>query len=148
MPSIYRSGEVIVMTARSEITDDEISPQYWIPATIASGIMVLFSLIHAVMYIDGAWQSCRQYKNELIKYMHATGPLVAAVQGRLSCAAVFDFMDYLHPDVSFDRRRYDRINTAWCLILALLATCITFALWCGVFFINVVQARRTSKVRV
>lgn len=136
------------MTSRSEVDDNDVSPQFWIPASIASGFMVLYSLVHAILYIDGAWQSCRQYKNELIKYMHATGPLVAAVQGRLSCAAVFDFMDFLHPDVSYDRRRYDRINTAWCLILALIATIVTFGLWCAVFFINIAQARRTSRLRV
>lgn len=84
-----------MMTARSEVDvigDDEVSPHYWIPATFASGFMVFYSLIHAIIYIDGAWQSCRQYRNELIKYMHATGPLVSAVQGRISCSAVFDFM--------------------------------------------------------
>lgn len=83
---------MIVMTARQEIDEDEVSPHYWIPATFASGLMVLYALVHAIIYIDGAWQSCRQYRNELIKYMHATGPLVAAVQGRISCSAVFDFM--------------------------------------------------------
>lgn len=88
-----RSGEVIVMTARSDVDDHDISLQYWIPASIASGFMVIWSLVHAIMYLDGYLQSCRQYRNELIKYMHAT------MQSRLSCTAVFDFMDDLHPDV-------------------------------------------------
>lgn len=89
----FSSGEMIVMNARSEVTDDdEVSPHYWIPSTFASGLMVLYTLVHAILYIDGAWQSCRQYRLELIKYMHATGPLVNAVQGRISCNAVFDFM--------------------------------------------------------
>lgn len=136
------------MTARSEVNDDEVSPHYWLPAAIASGIMSLYTLIHAIMFVDGAWQSCYQYRNELIKYMQATGPLVAAVQGRLSCSAVFDFMDYLHPDVSYDRRRYDRIDTSLCLILALISTVATFGLWTAVFFINAAQARRTAKLRV
>lgn len=83
---------MIVMTARSEIEEDEVSPHYWVPATFASGLMVLYALVHAIIYIDGAWQSCRQYRNELIKHMQATGSLVAAVQGRISCSAVFDFM--------------------------------------------------------
>lgn len=139
---------MIVVTARSDADEHDISPQYWIPASIASGFMVIWSLVHAIMYLDGYLQSCRQYRNELIKYMHATGPVVGAVQGRLSCTAVFDFMDYLHPDVSFDRRRYDRIDTSWCVYLALLASCATFILWSAVFFINVAQARRTSKLRM
>lgn len=83
---------MIMMTARSEVDEDEVSPHYWIPATFASGLMVIYSLVYAIVYIDGTWQSCRQYRNELIKHMQATGPLVSAVQGRISCSAVFDFM--------------------------------------------------------
>lgn len=58
------------------------------------------------------------------------------------------FRDYLFADVSYDRRRIDRIDTAWCLNLALLTSISTFALWVAVFFINVSQARRTAKLRV
>lgn len=136
------------MTARSEVDDNEVSPNYWIPATIASGLMVIYSLIHAIIYVDGVWQTCYQYRSELIKYMQVTGQLVQAVQGRISCNAVFDFMDYIHPDVSYDRRRYDRIDTSWCMRLAVLSTVATFALWCGIFFVNLSQARRTSKLRI
>lgn len=89
---MLRTGEMIIMTARSEMDEDEISPHYWIPSVFAAGFMVLYTMVHAIIYIDGAWQTCRQYRNELIKYMHATGPLVAAVQGRIGCTAVFDFM--------------------------------------------------------
>lgn len=80
------------MTTHSEMEDDEVTTGYWTPAAFISGFMTIYTLIHAVVYVDGAWQSCRQYRNELIKYMHATGPLVAAVQGRITCGAVFDFM--------------------------------------------------------
>lgn len=45
---------MIVMTARSEVDEDEVSPHYWIPATFASGLMVLFTLVHAIIYVDGA----------------------------------------------------------------------------------------------
>lgn len=139
-----RSGEMIIMTAQSEIDDNEISSKYWTVAAIVSGFMILYTLIHAIIYIDGAWQSCKQYRNELIKYMHATGTLVNAVQGRISCNAVFDFMDYLFADVSYDRRRIDRIDTAWCLNLAITSSVGTFVLWCCICFINIVQMRRTT----
>lgn len=66
---------MIIMTTRSEIDDDEISPGYWIPATFVSGILVIYSLIYAIIYIDGAWQSCHQYRNQLIKQMNAFGSL-------------------------------------------------------------------------
>lgn len=136
-----------MMTARSEIDDDEILLSYWIPASFVSGFMVLYTLVHSIVYIDGAWQSCSQYRNELIKYMQSTGSVVAAVQGRISCSAVFDFMDYTFDGVTYDRIRIDRIDTSWCLNLAMLSSCASFILWCGVFFINVAQARRTQKLR-
>lgn len=80
------------MTARSQIDENEISSGYWITAASISAFMILYSLVHVIIYIDGAWQSCRQYRNELIKHMQVTGTLVSAVQGRISCNAVFDFM--------------------------------------------------------
>lgn len=89
---LNRSGEMIIMTAQSEVDEDGISPKYWLVTSVVSGFMILYTLIHVIIYIDGAWQSCHQYRNELIKYMHATGTLVNAVKGRISCNAVFDFM--------------------------------------------------------
>lgn len=139
---------MIVMTARSDVDENEVSPQYWVPATMGAGVMVIYSLIHAIMFVAGMWQSCYQYRSELIKHMQATGPLVGAVQGRISCSAVFDFMDYIHPNLSYERQRYDRIDTAWCMRLASISTIATFALWSATFFINFSQARRTSKLRV
>lgn len=137
------------MTTRSEVSNDnDVSPYYWIPAAVAAGIMIVYSLVHASMFLDGFLYSCRQYRNELIKYMRASGPMVLAVQGRITCASVFDFMDYLHPDVSFERRRIDRINTSICLLLGLITTWLTVILWIAVFIINVIQARRSRTLRV
>lgn len=144
----FRSGDIIVMTSRAEVTDNAISPNYWVPAAFISIIMLIFTLIYASLYLYGFLQSCRQYRNELIKFMRATGQMVAAVQGRISCPAVFDFMDYLHPDVSFDRRRLDRINTPMCLVLSLIGAWISVGLWLLVSIINVVQARNTRKLRM
>lgn len=73
---------------------------------------------------------------------------VQALQGRITCPAVLDFMDYLQPDPSFDRRRIDRINTAACLVLALIATWVSVGLWLGILIINAVQARRSRHLRV
>lgn len=138
------------MTARSEAgsPDNDVSPYFWVPAACFAAFMFVYVLVHAAMLTDGFLQSCRQYRNELLKHMRASGPMVLAVQGRLSCAAVFDFMDFLHPDVSFDRRRLDRINTAACLVLALIAAWMSVALWMGVLIINIVQARRSRALRV
>lgn len=136
------------MTTKSEVNDNGISPNYWVPASIISIIMLIFTLIYASLYLNGYLQSCRQYRNELVKYMHATGRMVAAIQGRLSCSAVFDFMDYLHPDVTFDRRRIDYINTPLCLVLSLIGAWLSVLLWLIVSIINIAQARTTRKLRV
>lgn len=145
----FRSGDIIVMTSRTELSNNnEVSPNYWIPSCVNSCLMLIFTLVHASMYMDGFLQSCRQYRNELIKYTHATGQMVAVLQGRLTCASVFDFMDYLHQDVSYDRRRVDRINTSVCLVLALISAWCSVVLWLGIFIINVVKARRSRNLRV
>lgn len=146
----YRSGDIIVMTARTEITGTivDISPNYWIPSTISAALMCLYTVVHASMLLDGYLQTCRQYRIELLRFMRASGPMVHALQGRITCPAVLDFMDYLHPDPSFDRRRIDRINTAACLVLALIAAWLSVALWLAIVVINAVQARRSRHLRV
>lgn len=143
-----KSGEVMVITAQSEVTDTDISPYYWIPASVISSIMALYSLIYASIYTAGFNQSCSQYRIELTKAMAATGNLVGAIQGRISCGAVFDYMDYIHADVTVDRRRYDRINSPACYYLALLSSWFALFLWLGVIFINVRAARQSRVVRV
>lgn len=87
-----RSGEIITMTTRTELTEDSVSPYYWIPASTVSVIMAIYTIVHASIYTDGFLRSCKQYRYELTKYMQATGNLVGAIQGRISCTAVFDFM--------------------------------------------------------
>lgn len=138
------------MTARTEITGTitDISPGYWIPAAISAALMLLYTIVHAAMLLDGFLQTCRQYRIELLRFMRASGPMVAALQGRITCPAVLDFMDYLHPDPSFDRRRIDRINTGACLVLALIAVWLSVVLWIVILVINVVQARRSRHLRV
>ncbi|XP_059617598.1 uncharacterized protein LOC132262357 [Phlebotomus argentipes] len=143
-----RSGDVIVMTTRTELTDDSISPYWWVPSSIAACFMTLYTLTHAAMALDGFLYACRQYRIELTKYMRATGPLVESIQGRISCAAVFDFMDYIHPDVSYDRRRIDRINTPAALITGLIASWLCFVLWASIAYIAIRQARQSRRVRV
>lgn len=90
--NIIRSGEVIVMTTRTELTEDTVSPYYWIPASTISVLMAIYTIVHASIFTDGFLRSCKQYRYELTKYMQATGNLVGAIQGRISCSSVFDFM--------------------------------------------------------
>lgn len=136
------------MTTRSEVRDDSISPYYWIPTSVIGSIFIIYSLVHAAMLTIGFMRTCKQYRNELIKYMHATGDLVGAIQSRISCAAVFDFMDYLHPNVNFTRRRDGRINTSAALVLAMISSWMCVLLWIIILVINIGQARSSRQVRV
>lgn len=143
-----RSGDLVVMTSRSEDSLDDISPYYWTPLGIMGVIMSIYMLVHASIYTDGYLTSCKQYRTELVKYMQATGPLVATIQGRLSCNAIFDFMDYIHPDVSYEKRRIDRINTPFALGIPFVATWMCVAGWIAIATIAFLRSRATKSVRV
>jgi len=136
------------MTTRSEMTDNDVSPYYWIPASIAACFMFVYTLVHAAMLTDGFLTTCKQYRTEIIKYVRASGNMVKAIQGRISCAAVYDFMDYLHEDISYERRREDKINTAATLVIALITSWICVVLWIAVAIINIRQSRASRKVRL
>jgi hypothetical protein len=137
------------MTTRSELQEDNgISPHYWIPCAILAIVMAIYSLVHASMFLDGFLRTCKQYRSELLKYIGATGNMVGALQGRVSCSAVLDFMDYIHPDVNFDRRRIERIDTATALIIACIASWLCVGLWIAIAVVNIQQARKSRQVRV
>lgn len=143
-----QSGELTMITAKSEDSMEDISPYYWTPLGILGVVMAVYMLVHASFYTDGYVRTCKQYRQEISKYTQATGRLVEALQGRLSCNAIFDFMDYIHPDVSFEKRRIDRINTPYALGLPLFATWVCVVGWILVAVIGFRRARATRGVRV
>lgn len=112
------------MTTESEVMEDDISPYYWGPVSIFAAAMAIYMFIHAVILSDGYVKTCKQYRSELVKLVHASGAMVGVIQGRLSCSAIFDFMDFLHPDINFDRRRdvKDRIDTSVALSISLVSS--------------------------
>lgn len=143
-----RSGDLSVITIQSDESLDDISPYYWTPLAIVAVVMSIYMLLHASFYTFGYYWSCKEYKHELVKYIQATGPMVGVIQGRISCNAVFDFMDYIHPDVSYEKRRIDRINTPYALGLPLIATWFCVVGWIAVAVVAVSRARATRDVRV
>lgn len=136
------------MTTKTDVEEDDISPYYWIPASVIGSLMAVLTLVHAAMYLDGFLTTCKQQRNELIKYMQANGSLVPIIQSRISCSSVFDFMDYLHLDVSFDRHREGRINTAAALIIGLVCSWICVGLWIWTVVINAKRARASKDLRI
>ncbi|ETN63811.1 hypothetical protein AND_004458 [Anopheles darlingi] len=143
-----RSGDIIVMTTKSDVEEDDINPYYWIPASVIGSLMAVLTLVHAAMYLDGFINTCNQQRYELIKYMQANGSLVPIIQSRISCSSVLDFMDYLHLDVSFDRRREGRINTAAALIIGLICSWTCILLWIWTVVINAKRARASRRLRI
>ncbi|TDG48713.1 hypothetical protein AWZ03_004825 [Drosophila navojoa] len=114
-----RSGDMVVVTTESELSSDGLSPYYWLPATVISVIMAIYQLIYAAIFTDGFEVTCKQYRESLLKEIQGVGNIVPVIKARLSCAAVFDFMDFLVESISYERRRYGRINTAACLYFTL-----------------------------
>lgn len=143
-----RSGDMIVVTTESELSDNGISPYYWIPALTIAGIMAVYTLVYASIFTDGFEVTCKQYREALLKEIQGVGNIVPVIKGRLSCAAVFDFMDYLVESVSWERRRYGRINTAVCLYMGLISAWLAVFAWIGIIVINTVQMKKTRGARV
>lgn len=157
------------MTAESELTPDGLSPYYCkflimifplpltndsldsllgLPSTVISVIMTIYQLIYAAIFTDGFEVTCKQYRESLLKEIQGVGNIVPAIKARLSCAAVFDFMDYLVESISYERRRYGRINTAACLYITLILSWFVLFAWIIISIINVVHLRRTRSARV
>lgn len=71
------SHEVMQLTVEQEIVDEDDKPYYWLPVSIIAVVMVLYSLVHAIMLTDGFLSTCKQYRNRVVKYVHATGQMVS-----------------------------------------------------------------------
>jgi hypothetical protein len=73
-----RSTEVMELNIEQEEREphDDISPYYWTPASIISILMLIYTLVHAIMLTDGFFSTCKQYRNRVVKYVHATGQMV------------------------------------------------------------------------
>jgi hypothetical protein len=73
---------------------------------------------------------------------------VGVIQSRLTCGAVFDFMDYLHEDLSYERRRDYRINTSIPFILAVLSAWVVVLCWVGILVVNFMRYRQSRPLRI
>jgi uncharacterized membrane protein len=78
MRARQRSTEVMELTIEQEDHPvDDISPYYWTPASITAFLMLIYTLVHAIMLTDGFFSTCKQYRNRVVKYVHATGQMVS-----------------------------------------------------------------------
>lgn len=139
---------MIVVTTESELTDNGVSPYYWLPTSIIACIMALYTLIYAAIFTDGFEVTCKQYREALLKEIQGVGNIVPVIKSRISCSAVFDFMDYLVTTISNERRKYGRINSSICFHLTLVFAWFAVVGWIAIATINIVQTRRTKASRV
>lgn len=139
---------MIVVTTESELGDNDISPYYWTPASIIACIMFVYTLVYASIFTDGFDATCKEYRLALLKEIQGVGNIVPVIKGRLSCSAIFDFMDYLVESYSYERRKYGRINSSICFHLTLIFSWIAVFGWIVISIVNIVQTKRTKAARV
>ncbi|XP_076628351.1 uncharacterized protein LOC143345278 [Colletes latitarsis] len=113
----------------------------WIPAVFLAILLCCLSLAHAVVMTDGYYKTCEQYRRRLIQLLSSTGREAEVIHHRLSCGAIFDFMDYLQPDTT-DWQRDRQIDTGFALRLSIISTWLNVCTWVFAFLLNVTMARK------
>ncbi|KOC68933.1 hypothetical protein WH47_09490 [Habropoda laboriosa] len=113
----------------------------WIPGVFLTILLCCLSLAHAVVTTDGYYKTCEQYRKRLIQVLGSAGREAEVLHDRLSCGAIFDFMDYLQSDVS-NWKHGKEIDTGFALRLAIISTWFNFLTWTFAFLLNVIMARK------
>ncbi|CAL7934802.1 unnamed protein product [Xylocopa violacea] len=114
----------------------------WIPATFITVLLCCLSLAHAVVMTDGYYKTCEQYRKRLIQLLNSTGREAEVLHNRLSCGAIFDFMDYLQSDTNNWTQLGKEIDTGFALRLAIVSTWFNFLAWMLAFLLNTLMARK------
>ncbi|XP_049888025.1 uncharacterized protein LOC126382258 [Pectinophora gossypiella] len=139
-------GESIMVTSRARVTHRNDAVIYcWIPTSCLSAVFCIYNIVHAGFITHGFLRACTQYRGYLVREFHATGDHASAIHFRLSCQAIFDFMDYIHKDPP-NSRRGDFINTGAALQLAIIASWLAVAVWIAVTVYTAVRAYREKDV--
>lgn len=136
----FRVGETVEMRAVHEETTSLLPHAFWL---IISGCTIFFaaySLAVFIIYIDGYFTSCKSYRMTLEKILGLHGTVIPVVHDRLSCNAIFDFMDYVQPD-SGRGYREGYINTGLDLTIGVVASFFACALFSLASVFNVKIAK-------
>ncbi|CAH2099626.1 unnamed protein product [Euphydryas editha] len=139
-------GERIIVTSRTRMSRDNDAVIYcWIPTSSIAAVFAIYNLVHASIMTDGFLKTCQQYRGYLVRELHATGDHATAIHFRLSCQAIFDFMDYIQKD-ALNSRRGDFINTGIALHLALIASWLAVILWIVVTAYTAIRGYKEREV--
>ncbi|XP_031772298.1 uncharacterized protein LOC100867466 isoform X2 [Apis florea] len=115
----------------------------WIPAVFLTILLCCLSLAHAIVMTDGYYKSCDQYRKRLIHLLNS-GREAEVIRNRLSCGAIFDFMDYLQTDIANNDKwiMNKEIDTGFAFRLAIISTWFNFFAWTFAFLLNIIMARK------
>lgn len=147
-----RNGDVAVITARTKRVADNPGYICWTGLVILSCAIGVLLIINAGILTYGYYSTCREYRQGLSKNSQITGQMAAAINVRLSCGAIFDFMDYLepvtrpfqrkeyvnydHPHEERDFQRGPFINTGLSLQIAISSAWMNCVVWIVIFVSN------------
>ncbi|XP_017877835.1 uncharacterized protein LOC108623678 [Ceratina calcarata] len=112
----------------------------WTLASFLTILLFFLSLTHAIITTDGYYKTCEQYRKRLIQVLNSAGRETEVIHDRLSCGAMFDFMDYLQSDP--DTFEYKKIDTGFALRLAIVSSWLNCCAWILAFSLNVIAARK------
>jgi drug/metabolite transporter (DMT)-like permease len=113
---------------------------WWLAAAVLSAVLALLTLAAALTMTVGVAQACQQYRENLIESLAADGYLASLLTERLSCQAVFDFMDFLQPIK--ERHSANFINSGVALHFAIFALWIGAVAWVAAALASVFEALR------
>lgn len=106
-----RNGDIAVITEHTKRVADNPGCVCWTGLTILSCGICILMFISASNLTHGYYKTCGEYRKALSKDSQITGQMAAVINGRLSCGAIFDFMDYLEPVTRpFQRKEYINYN--------------------------------------
>ncbi|XP_046392492.1 uncharacterized protein LOC124160629 [Ischnura elegans] len=128
----------------------------WAPVAVLAAVLTLLALATAVVSSDGCTRTCNEWRRVALRMLSASGDLARVVTARLSCGAIYDFMDYLQPrkvihygftyEFQGPNSRTIRegettiINTAAALKVAVSAAWINVLFWLCLVCLNVKMA--------
>lgn len=119
----FRFGEVVVTTTPT-VEEDGGNYKVWLGLCGFTIFLAIYSLSYTITLISGYYKTCNQYRIEVSNDLKAFGNQQAVILGRLSCSAIYDFMDYLFPNYDvYNRGTF--INTAITLSLSMQMAVLT-----------------------
>ncbi|XP_025409188.1 uncharacterized protein LOC112682716 [Sipha flava] len=149
-----RTGHRPVPSARPPETSPQITGST-VCLTIILVLMALNMLITSIVLSNGYISTCSQYVHRVKSFLMVTGNMVELVSNRMSCATIYDFMDYLQPpsqQLTYEllhrhkiNPRDNIINTSTLLITSILLSWLNTSVWIiFIFFIYFFRYRNKN----